>query len=277
METEKQKALQPSLSSAETGREDKLVDFLNLCYPDGWGSKEYWEWLYPLCPSFKRANIFIMESHHRIIGHRGLHPRELVIRGRRVPVAFLGDTAIHPDYQNRGLYRRLHRAILEAAKLEGACLALTLNSRGSTTHSHNKKTGFIEVRRAPAYIKVINYARVFKGEVSGFLATRRVLRSQLQSLKVRLYLQSGQAEFSLDELLGGGDSGITTGNKRGVARVILTEDSLPWLASLAVGGRWQRVKHLLYLLFTGKISLRFSSPAALAGVISAGMKVLTHA
>jgi GNAT superfamily N-acetyltransferase len=277
MAGEKQKAPKPSLGPAGDRQGEKLVDFLNLCYPDGWGSQEYWRWLYPRRPPSNRAKSLVIENHHRIIGHRGMHPGELVIRGRGVPVAFLGDTAIHPDYRNRGLYRRLHRASLQLARLEGACLALTLNSPGSTTHSHNKKTGFIEIGRAPVYLKVIDYARVFKGEVSAFLARRRGLRSELQGLSVGLSLHYDRAELSLDELLGGGNSDAPAGNKRGLARIIMSRDSLPWLAGLASGGRRQRAKCLIHLLFTGKMRLRFSSPLALAGAISAGMRVVKHA
>ncbi len=271
---EKPKPIDFSLRPFKPGDEANLVDFLNLCYPGGWGDKEQWGWLYPRCPSFDKDNIFIIDDNSQIIAHRGLHPRELIIQGKKLPVAFLGDTAIHSDYQGLGLYSRLHQATLKVAKLKGACLALTGNSRGWITYKHNKKTGFIEVKRSLTYIKPINYEKVFKGEVSHFIARREKLKSLLQSLETNLYVHFGKAEFSLDELLGG--NSLPESNKKGKVRVILAETSLPSLIEFSVGRKLQKAKPLLYLFLSRKMRIRCSSPIALWKVIWLGIGILRH-
>ena len=193
---EKPKSTELTLRFFTDSDKANVVDFLNLCFPGGWGNTEQWEWLYARCPSFDKDNIFIMEKKGQIIGHRGLNLRQLIIQGKKLPVAYLGDTAIHPDYRGLGLYSRLHQATLKAARLKGACLALTVNARGSITYKHNKKAGFIEVRRNLTCIKPISYENVFKGEVSDFIVRTEKLKLLLQGLGTKLNLDFGKAEFS---------------------------------------------------------------------------------
>jgi len=273
---ERQKLVQFSLRPFNPGDEANLVDFLNLCYPGGWGKVEHWGWAYPRDPFFERDNVFIIESNSQIVGHRGLHLRELIIRGKKVPIAFLGDTAIHPSYQGQGLYTKLHQATLNAARSKGNCLALTGNSRGSITYNHNKKTGFIEIEQSPTYIKPINYEKFFKGEVSDFIARREKLKSILQGLETNLYLHFGKAEFSLAELLSGNNSTPPEDSKKGKVRVILAESSLSPLVEFIVGGKLQKVISFLGLLFSGKMKIRFSSPLALMKVARAGIKMVRY-
>jgi len=274
---EKQKLAQFSLRPFKPGDEANLVDFLNLCYPGGWGDMEQWVWAYPRNPFFERDNVFIIESNNQIVGHRGMHLRELIIRGKRVPIAFLGDTAIHPDYRAFGLYSRLHQTTLKAAKFKGACLALTGNSRGSITYNHNKKTGFIEIKRSHTYIKVINYEKFFQKQVSDFIARREKLKSLLQGLETNLYLHFGKAEFSLKELLNRDNLTLAASSKSGEVRVILAESSLPWLVEFATGGKLRKMGSLLALLFSRKMKIRFSSALALMKVAWAGVRMVRHA
>jgi GNAT superfamily N-acetyltransferase len=270
----KPKPADVSLRPFRDGDEASLVDFLNLCYPGGWGDVERWKWLYPRCPSFERDNIFIIESNSQIIAHRGLHPRELIIQGKKLQVALLGDTATHPDYQGLGLYSSLHQATLKAARLKGACLVLTINNLGSITYRHNRKTGFVEAKASPTYVKLLNYDKIFKGELSDLIARREKSKSMLQGLQTDLYFSFGKTEFALDELLVANNSHGPERSKKGVVRIILAETSLPSLIKLAAGGRFQKVRALLYLLLSRKMKVRFSSPIALGKVIWLGIGML---
>lgn len=262
------------------GDEDEIVDLLNSSYLGGWGNMEQWEWRYLQDPSFKSSNIFIIESDGQIIGHRGSHPRQLIIRGKKVPIAFLGSTATYPDYRGLGLYSRLHQATLKAAKLKGACLAVTGNSQGSITYNHNKKTGFVEIKGNSTYIKSINHSKVFKEEVSVFISRREELKSLLRSLETKLYINFGKTAFSLKELL---DDGIPTpamSNKRGVVRIILAEDSLPLLIKFVFGGKLEKAKSLIYLLFGWKVKikmkLKFDSLVTLGKIAWTGIRMLKY-
>ena len=270
---EKQKPVEFSARPFKSGDEANLVDFLNLCYPGGSENIEHWEWLYPRYPSFKNDNVFIIESNNQIIGHRGLQLGEFIIRGKKVPVALLSATAIHPSYQGQGLYTRLHQATLKAAKFRGACLVLAGNTRGSITYNHNKKTGFIEIKRSHTYIKVINYEKFFRAEVSDFIARREKLKSLLQGLEDNLYLYFGKTELSLKELLNENTSTLLVDNKRGRVRIILSENSFPLLVEFTTGGKLRKMKSLLSLLLSRKMKIRFNSLLALGRVAWAGAKM----
>jgi len=273
---EKRKPIEFSIRAYRPGDEVKLVDFLNLCYSGEWGDMKWWQWLYPSCPSFERDSIFIIEGDNQIIGHRSLHPRNLIVCGKKVPIIFLGSTAIHPDYRGFGLYSRLHQATLEATKSKGVSLALTLNSRGSITHNNNKRTGFMEINRGPTYLKPINYETFFKAQVSSFISRRENLKDLLRDLGTRLYLSFGETEFSLEELLDGDSSTPLAEGKKGEVKVTLSKTSLPPLVDFMVGGKLQKLKSLSYLLFTGRVRVRFSSPIALARATRVGIGMLRY-
>lgn len=274
---EKQNSTEFPIRAFKPGDEANLVAFLNLCFPGGASDDmEQWKWIYPRDPAFTRDNIFIIESNHRIIGHRGLHPRELSIRGKKVPVALLGATATHPDYRGRGLYGKLHQATLKAAKSKGACLAHTWNSRGSITYHHNKKTGFIEINQGHTYLKLINAERVFKGEILDFIARREELRNLLRELKTNLYVYFGKAEYSLEELLNGDKPTLTVSRKKGEVRIILSQKSFPGLVEFASSGKLRKIKSILCLLLSRQMKIGFSSPLALARVAWAGAKMARH-
>lgn len=273
---EQQKTVEFSTRSFKPDDAANLVDFLNLCYAGGWGNSEQWEWRYPQDPSFESSNIFIIESDGQIVGHRSAHPRQVVIRERKISVACIGDNAIHPDYRKLRLFSSLHPTILDAARRRGACLALTRNTRGSITYNLNKKTGFIEVKQSPTYIKLINHEKVFKGLVSNFIARREKLKSLLQTLETKLIFRFGKADFSLEELLNEDNATLAASNKRGEVRIALAGTSFSLLVQFIVGGKLQKMKSLLSLLFSRKMKIRFSSPLALGKVVWAGIRMVRH-
>ncbi len=260
------------------GDEDKIVDLLNLCYPDGWGNMERWKWFYPQTPSFESSNIFLIDKDGQIISHRGSHPRQLVIRERKIPVVFLGDNAVHPDYRELGLYRSLHRIILDTVTDKGMCLAISTNRRGSITYNHNQKTGFVVVKQNPTYVKLINYSKVFKEELAAFISRREDLKSLFSSLPAELYIYFGKTAFSPQELLNDARPIPPVNNERGRVRIILAEDSLPWLIRFVEGNKFEKVKSFLYLLFTWKVrvSIKPGSVLALARVIRVGIRMLRY-
>lgn len=263
------------------GDKDKIVDFLNSAYPGGWGNSEQWEWRYLKDPSFESSNVFIVESGGQIVGHRGSHPRQLVIREKKIPVVFIGDTAIHHDYRKRELYKSLHQAVLDAARCREACLALSKSSRGSITYYHNKKTGFVEIKQNSTYIKPINYSKVFKGEVSAFISRREKLKFLLRSLEIELYINFGDTAFSLNELLNDGNRTPAVSNKRDVVRIILVEDSLPLLIKFVSGSKFEKIKSSLCLLLGWKVRIKmkakFDSIFTLGKIAWLGIRIMKYA
>jgi len=260
----------------ELGDENAIVDLLNLSYSLGWGNMEQWEYYYSRSPFFDANNVFIIESNNQIIGHRSFELLDLVIRGNNITMCLFHDTATHPDYRGFGLYSKLHKATLKAAKLKGACLVDAGNSRGSITYHHNKKTGFIEIKQSYSYVKIINYEKYFREEVLSFINRREKLKALLNNLTTNLHIQFGKSEFSLSELLNEGNPTLAIGNKNGTVIIVFVETSLSLIIRVMSGTKLQKVRSLLYLLSSRKIRFKFSSPLALMKVALAGIRVVRY-
>jgi len=273
---DKQRADEFTLRSFKPGDEASLVALLNLCYPGGWGSREGWEWRYPHCPSFQRENIFVIESNNQIIGHGGLHLGELIIRGNQVSTGSDVDGAVHPAHRGSGLWTRLHQARSERARSKGVCLSIMWPAKGSITYNHYKKTGFIEVKQSHTYLKPINEEKVFKGELSDFIAHREELKCLLQGLGTNLHLRFGEAEFSLDDLLHIDSSSLPANNKKGEIRIVLAKTSLHLLGEFVSGGKLRKIKAILLLFLSRKLKIRFSSPIALLKVARTGIRIVAY-
>jgi len=278
----KQQRGNPPISVREwrQGDEENIIGLLNSSYPGGWDSPAQWGWRYPQDPSFDSSNIFIIEKDGQIVGHRGSHPRQLVIRKKKIPVVFLGDTAISHNYQKLGLYSSLHSATLQAAGNKGVCLALTQNSRGSVTYRHNKKTGFVVIKQNSTYIKPINHSKVFKGEISTFISRRKDLKCLLGSLETALDIQFDETVFSLKELLNDDSQTASLNKKEDAVRIILAKDSLPLLIGFATGGRMKKAKCLICLVLCRKAKIkmrvRFNSLVALGKIALTGIRMLKY-
>lgn len=263
-----------SLSHYRPGDEKRIVDFLNLCFGHtGWGDMQKWYWNYTSYPAFEGKNVFTIRKEDEIVGHRGLHFRNLVVRGCTIPTASLGDTAVDPRYRCRGLYRWLHKLTLEAARSGGACLAFTWNRKGSTTYRNNRKTYFIELKQSPTYFRIINPEKLLKVKVSNFIRENKEVENMLLGLKTSLYLSLGGFEFPIAELLDRDSERLLT--KRRML-VVFHEMALPLLVNLKNRGKFRKIKCLLLLFLGQKVRIKFSSPIALLKSILTGLRLLRY-
>ncbi len=254
------------------GGEAKVVNFLNLCY-GAWGDMHKWQKLYAEYPTFDKSNVFIMEGNGEIIGHRGLHFRNIVVQqNRKVSTVSLCDTAIHSLYRGRGLYASLHQITLQAAKLQGASLAFAWNLKGSTTYNHNKKTGFAEIRRAPIYIKVIKPEKLLRSGLFNFIHGNEKLRKALQDLGSDLHFRIGKSEFSAGELIDKANEEPLKIQER--IEIIFGESSLTSLANFRSLGKFQRIETLVLLLLFRKVKLRVSSFGVFLKLLGKGVRLL---
>jgi len=261
-----------TIRSYKSGDEAEIVDLLNLCY-GGWGDLRKWQALYAKYPTFTKDDVFIIENEGEVIGHGGLRFRDIELsQGHRISTVSLGDAAVHPQCRGLGLYASLHQARLQAAESRGASLVLSWNLKGSTTYNRNKKTGFIELRQAPAYMKVINPGKVLESGLSDFIHKNQKLRSVLQDLGNDLYFAVGAAEFSVAELLGKIKQQPKV-TREGV-KLILAESSLPLLTNFRTMSKVQRIRGLTLLLLRRRVKIRFGSPVAFLKVARKGVAIL---
>lgn len=253
------------------GEEGAVVDFLNMSYPGGWGTREDWDYLCSRSPFLGNDNMFVVEHDGHVVGYRGFELVRLMVRGSAVPIALLHDTAIHPEYRGFGLYGNLHRTTLAAAKAQGACLADAGNSRGSITYNHNRKTGFVEIKGSRTYIRPLNYEEVVRTQAADFFTRREEVQSMLQGLDIDLYVCVGETDIALQERPGGS---AASGVGKGWVRLVLSRDSFPWLVGIASGGRMRKARSVLALLLGRKMKVRASSPLALGKAAWTMMRIV---
>jgi len=256
------------LRSYKSGEETNIVSFLNLCY-GVWGKPDKWQRLYPEYPNFNGDDILIIEDKGEIIGHRGLHFRNLALsRDSSVFTVSSGDTAIHPRHRGSGLDRKLHDTALQMAKTRGAGMAFAWHLKGSASYHRNISSGFIEIRQTPVYAQIIKPEKVLKAGLLNLIHRRGKLREALAKSK-ELYLVIGNTRLSLAELAGARreDSGK-------IIEVVLNKNAISSLVNFRSWGRWQRIGSLILFLITGKARVRTNTPGALAKLCVRGLKVL---
>jgi GNAT superfamily N-acetyltransferase len=261
-----------SLRSYRPGDEDNIVDFLNLCYPRGWGDIKKWKWHYVDYPSFEKDNVFIFEADGKIVGFRGLFFRDLLIPsvGRTWTTSF-GDTAVHPDFRRFGIYSRLHQATLEAAKSHKACMVFTWNEKGTVTYEHNKKTGFAEIMRGAYYWKILNYERVFKKEFRDLIRGNEEISSLVKGLESGLYLGVGDSLFPVAEILG---EELQLAKARKKVKIIFDESAFPLMSKFRQGGKLQKVTSLFLLLLSRRMKIRVTSLGIVLKLAWRGVRIV---
>lgn len=155
-----------SVRSSSFEDSSEIIRFLNLAYKK-WGDQTHWAWKYSKSPEFAFGNVFLAEYNGQMIGHRGILFRNANVSSNSVLTASLGDTAIHPDFQGYGVYKRLHQLTLDYCRDNDACLAISWNRKGSTTYENNLKTGFTSIE-LNSFIKILNYKKFLRNELKNF-------------------------------------------------------------------------------------------------------------
>ena len=257
-----------TLRSYKSGEETNIVNFLNLCY-GFWGKPDKWQRLYPEYPNFNGDDIVIIEDKGEIIGHRGLHFRNLALsRDSSVVTVSSGDTAIHPRHRGSGLDRELHDTALQMAKARDTAMAFAWHLKGSASYKRNIGSGFIEIRQAPVYARIIKPEKVLKAGLLHLIHRRGKLREALAKSR-ELYLTMGNIRLSLAEL-----AGAEREDSEKIIEVVLNKDAISLLVNFRSWGKWQRIGNLIRLLITGKARVRTNAPGALVKLCVRGLKVL---
>jgi len=255
-----------------TGDEEQILDLLNRCYGE-WGNLQKWRAFYTNYPNFTSDDIFIIENCDEIVGHRGLHFRDVKLNQVNVnSTVTLGDTAIHPSYRKHGLYTNLHYVTLEAAKNRGAILAFTWNLKGSTTYNNNKKTGFVEIRQLPTYMKVINPGKVLKTGISDFVFKNQRMRNTIVKLRTDIIFVIGETEFSVAELLAETDQQLE--ERENKVSLTVDENAISLLTNFRAMNSLERFRSLVSLLLYRKVKVRFSSIGAFWEVARKGVAII---
>lgn len=255
----------------ELGDEAQIVNFLNLCYGE-WGTIQKWQFLYADYPTFNKDDVVLMEVNDEIIGHGGVHFRDLIVWKRKLYTASLTDAAIHPRYRGRGLYAGLVDIRLKAARSRGACLAFTWHLKGSNAYKHNKRIGFVEVKQFPVYMKVIRPEKVLKSGLFDLLHKNQRLKEVLLELGDDLCFCLGKFEFSIAELLSRVDK--KPKKDRSKVEIVLNENSLFVIANFRNMSKLKRILSLILLILLGRAKIRVNSFKVLLNLVRKGVAII---
>jgi hypothetical protein len=255
----------------EPGDEAQILDFLNLCYGE-WGTIQKWRAYYADYPTFNKDDIVLMKINKEIIGHGGIHFRDLILWNQRLHTASLTDAAIHPHYREKGLYARLVDIRLKLARSRDTCLVFTWHLKGSNAYRHNKRIDFVEVKQFPVYMKVIRPEKVMKSGLFDLLHKNQRIRKILEKLEVDLCFHLGKIEFSTAELFGKVDKKLK--QNLGKIEIVLDENSLFIIANFRNMNKFKRITSLIILILLGRAKIKFSSFKALLRLARKGVVII---
>jgi len=247
------------------GDEAKIVELLNLCFGE-WGNLEKWRYRYPQYPTFTNEDVVTAECGGKIVGHGGIHVRDLIVKnGCKVLAALLGDIAVHPDFRRKGIWTKLLEVRLESAKSRGVSLAFCWVLRGSITHETNIKRGFIEVKRPPSYIKMLRPEKILANRLTDLLYTNQKFMNALRKFGMEVSFCRGKGEIYSRVLLN------EPVKKEGWLRIILSEEALPSIIHFRRISRLRRAATLVFLVIFRKIKVKSSSMSIFLKLIINGI------
>jgi GNAT superfamily N-acetyltransferase len=92
--------------------------------------REYWRWKHEANP-FGVSPVLLAESGGELVGLRVFMRWQWQAGGRRLPAVRAVDTATHPEWQGRGIFRTLTLALVERMHAEGVRLVFNTPNRRS--------------------------------------------------------------------------------------------------------------------------------------------------
>jgi GNAT superfamily N-acetyltransferase len=94
-------------------------------------SESLWNWKHKQNP-FGESPILVAESEGKLIGIRAFLKWEYLREGKVMMAQRAVDTAVHPDFQGKGIFSQLTRKLLEKSRLEGTDLIFNTPNTLST-------------------------------------------------------------------------------------------------------------------------------------------------
>lgn len=240
--------------SYKDGDEERILEFLNLCYGGNWGNMQKWKYLYTDQPLFTKFDIAIMETKGKIIGYGGMHFRNFVLNDKKLLAVLLGDGGVHPEYRGMRLHSKLLGERFQRAGNKNACLCFGWVLKNSDAYKSDMRAGFVEAKEFPTYMRILNYDKVLKAGLTDLLTKNKRLRTALLSLEYPIYFQTNGVGFSLSELV---NEVAESSQKR--IEIFLGEDAIKHIYNFRSIGKTQRTILLAYLLVLRKIKISFPS------------------
>jgi GNAT superfamily N-acetyltransferase len=164
----------------EDADEARVLDLLVASLgqgPAGARTSEFFRWKH-LDNPFGRSFMLVAEADGNIVGIRSFLRWEFTVNGQIVPAVRAVDTATHPSYQRRGLFRRL---TLEALDMLKADTAFVFNTPNDKSLPGYLKMGWDLVGRVPVRLRIgrpLRLARSLLPRVASSLRDRPVVDAE---------------------------------------------------------------------------------------------------
>lgn len=142
--------------------EQAVVDLLRTSLgegPTGHRTLDFFRWKHEQNP-FGPSYALVATHHDRVVGYRALMRWTFLSDGARVPAVRAVDTATHPDYQGRGIFRQLTMQAL--ADLAGDA-AFVFNTPNDQSRPGYLKMGWQVVGRLPLQVRIRRPLRFVQG------------------------------------------------------------------------------------------------------------------
>jgi GNAT superfamily N-acetyltransferase len=115
-------------------------------------SPEYWSWKHVENP-FGESPTLLAFAGDQLVGLRVFMRWKWRAAGTDVPAVRAVDTATHPDWQGKGIFSRLTRALLETMRQEG--VAFVFNTPNERSRPGYLKMGWLDVGRTSLWLRPV--------------------------------------------------------------------------------------------------------------------------
>lgn len=222
------------------GREDEVLSLLNEAYDD-WGDEEHFRWKYDQFPDYDpEEHTFAVVVDGELAAFRRVFRKELVHEGDSVTTFVLGDTAVAPNHQGKGIYSDLHaKTINYCGDVEGET-TITYNNVDNVTFKANRNRGW-EFSVLPLRLFIHSYEAVLSHYADLVLPEESVITSIVGAFGKRLALKVGDEHISVAEVLKGDGKDRwrleVSASSRAVAQLVETtsNDSIVQVVPTGVG------------------------------------------
>ena len=140
---------------------EKILSLMKTVFGENeFSTKEYFEWIYEKNPQGKPIVVFALdEKKDSIIGIETIVPMNLWINKKSIKSALSCNSAVHPDFRNKGIFGMLIDEIQKLAREEKFSCIYGVPNRNS--HHVFVKRGFSEIGKLKIYGKPFKISKYF--------------------------------------------------------------------------------------------------------------------
>lgn len=155
---------------------DGIVKLLRMALGEGSipRSEEYWTWKHHLNP-FGPSAMLVAEESGEIVGLRAFMRWRFNCGKRKIEAVRAVDTATHPAWRGRGIFRRLTLALADQLRHEG--VAFVFNTPNSQSRPGYLRMGWRSCGRPSVWIRPIRPVRVALAPLAARAAPSRAIDS----------------------------------------------------------------------------------------------------